>query len=381
MNKGLSNEVQKLLMKEAKARRQALAVNMELLPVCNMKCRMCYIRTDMEQVNARGGLKSVEEWLAFAQELKRSEVLFLLLTGGEVFLYPRFKELYIALYKMGFVITINTNATLIDETAIEWLRAYPPMCVSISLYGASDETYEALCGQKGMFTRVNRAAHLLNANGIRIEFKTIYTPANIGDLEKCWQYMGCGTLHYETTTYAFPQVRRAMQGEPYRFQPEEAAKELFHIERVLSKDEREYRANTLKHLQKYESTRHDKGADLYGFTCGAANNSCWITWQGHMTPCAMLEEPHTLPFEQGFAEAWTQLKARCDAIRMSPACSHCDKRAVCSVCPAACFAETGSFEKPSPFHCAMTTTTLDEMRRLAREWAQEEVDNSTEEQT
>lgn len=372
MRKEPSNEFQKLLMNEAKIRRKPLSVNIELLPVCNLNCKMCYIQTNMEQVQANGGLKTVEEWLDFARELQRSEVLFLLLTGGEVFLYPHFKELYIALYKMGFIITINTNATLIDETVVEWLKDYPPMCVSISLYGVSDETYETLCGRKGMFTKVNKAAHLLNANGIRIEFKTIFTPSNIGDLEKCWQYTGCGGIHYETTTYAFPPVRRIQKTEQHRFQSVEAAKEVFHIERVVSKDEREYRENIIKHLQKYEDTRHSIGKDLYGFTCGAANNSCWITWQGRMTPCAMLENPYVLPFEHGFMTAWEQLKRQCDQVLMSPKCSHCDKRDVCTVCPAACYAETGSFEKHSPYHCQMTEYTLNEMRRLVQKWGLED---------
>lgn len=110
----------------------------------------------------------------------------------------------------------------------------------------------------------------------------------------------------------------------------------------------------------------------YGFSCGAARSACWITWQGHMTPCTMLEVPYTLPLEQGFLAAWEELGEKCSRILMSPTCSHCDKRAVCTVCPAACYAETGSFEKHSPYHCEMTEDTLAGMARQVKEWGMED---------
>ena len=163
-----SSKMKKTIMKEATKQQVLIGTSFELLPVCNLNCRMCYIRMDMEQVRQNGGLKTYEEWIELAKELREAGVLFLLLTGGEVFLYPHFRELYEALYDMGFVITINTNGTLINEEIVQWLKQRLPKCVSISLYGASDETYEALCGRKGMFTRVDRAAKLLMENGIRI---------------------------------------------------------------------------------------------------------------------------------------------------------------------------------------------------------------------
>ena len=136
----LTNDIEKLLEEDARRRRYPLAVKLELLPVCNLNCKMCYIRTDMAQVRASGGLIPADKWIALAQELRAADTLFLLLTGGEVFLYPEFRRLYTALCGMGFGININTNATLIDEEALAWLREMPPRLMSISLYGASDET-------------------------------------------------------------------------------------------------------------------------------------------------------------------------------------------------------------------------------------------------
>lgn len=367
----LSSQMQKMLIQEAKEKRFPIAVNLELLPVCNLNCVMCYIRSDWETVKALGGVKPVEEWLRIARELKKAGTLFLLLTGGEVFLYPQFKELYIGLYQMGFSITINTNATLIQEETIEWLRQYPPKCISISLYGASNETYEALCGRKGMFDRVDRAVHLLAQNGIRFELKTMYTPLNVKDEEACYAYAEQFHVYYEAAGYSFPPFRKLQCTEQIRFSPEETA--IFTLKTNLRlAGEQRAQQMVIDHLQKYEDTRNLPGADIYGFTCGAGNSSCWITWQGRMTPCAMLYEPGTYPFETGFLPAWEELKHKCDQILLSKKCSYCEKRMVCTSCPAASCTEAGGFECESPFHCEMTEVTLREMEKLVREWGLED---------
>ena len=368
---GLTNRIQKMLNEQAKCLRIPINANLELLPVCNLNCKMCYIRTDMGYVRQQGGLISVEKWIEFARSLKEAGTLFLLLTGGEVFLYPEFKHLYIELCKMGFIITINTNATMIDEEVVEWLAQYPPKCVSISLYGSNNEVYESICGAKGMFTKVDHAIRLLLQRSIRIELKTVFTPYNIDDIENCCAYSKALNIFHETTGYSFPPARKVDKNETGRFSPEEAADCRFACNRFLS-DEQVYKEQIIGHLQKYEDTRYQPGGSVQGFTCGATRSSFWITWQGHMTPCAMLEEPYTLPFEQGFSAAWEELKEKCDRILMSPKCSHCDKRAVCTVCPAACYAETGSFEKHSPYHCRMTEYTLESMERQVKEWGIED---------
>lgn len=343
-----------------------LTVNLELLPLCNLNCKMCYIRTSNKLVEESGGLRSVEEMLDLARQMKEAGVLFLLLTGGEVFLYPGFKTLYIELYKMGFVITINTNATLIDEETVQWLKQYPPKCVSVSLYGASDKTYEELCGAKGVFARVDQAIRLLVKNRIQVEIKTMVTPLNVHDVPLCYKYACAFGLHFEPATYAFPPARKLSHEEQIRLSADEATYFQFACNRMMSNLDT-FDSDIIKHLQKYEDTRKKPGTEVYGFTCGACNSLCWITWQGHMSPCAMMNEPYTLPFEQGFLSAWEELKEKCDAILMSPECSHCDKREVCTVCPAANYAETGSFEKASPFHCRMTELTLQEMKRYIEE--------------
>lgn len=363
----LTSQFEKYIEVEARLKRMPVNVKFELLPVCNLNCRMCYIRTDMETVRLQGGLLPAERWLALARELKDAGTLYLLLTGGEVFLYPGFEDLYAQLCDMGFSITLNTNATLIDEKVAKWLSKRPPKLVSISLYGASDETYEALCGQKNAFTKVNHAVDLLLDHGIRIELKSVLNPLNKQDAQEMADYAKVKGVFYEATPYAFPPVRKCDEVEAFRFGPHETAMEMLEKKCRIGGD-KDYFEVLAGNLRRYVDTKPAQAEELCGFTCGASNSGCWITWQGKMTPCGMIMEPYTLPLEQGFAEAWKELKEKSDRIRMSPKCVKCDMRDICIVCPAANLAETGRFDLASPFHCEMTKHTLDIVCETAKSY-------------
>ena len=56
---------------------------------------------------------TLERWLEVAEQARASGLLYLLLTGGEPFLWPDFWPLYERLTEMGFVLSINTNGSLI----------------------------------------------------------------------------------------------------------------------------------------------------------------------------------------------------------------------------------------------------------------------------
>lgn len=72
----------------AKAARQGIPLSgtFELTPLCNMNCRMCYVRMSREQQEAIRPLRTAAQWLELGRQAKEQGLLYLLLTGGEPFL-------------------------------------------------------------------------------------------------------------------------------------------------------------------------------------------------------------------------------------------------------------------------------------------------------
>lgn len=173
--------VERLLCEKATLLESPIGATFELTPLCNMDCKMCYVRMSPEELRRKGRIRTADEWLETARQAKAAGLLFLLLTGGEPFLYPEFRRLYEGLKAMGLIVSINTNGTLLDRETVGWLAKNPPRKLNITLYGASDETYGRLCGNPHGFTQVVRALDLCEEFGIQVKINYTVTRENADD--------------------------------------------------------------------------------------------------------------------------------------------------------------------------------------------------------
>ena len=349
----------------------------ELSPVCNFQCRMCYVRkTTKEVADSPRTIMTREQWLHIAGQARDAGMLYLLLTGGEPLLWPDFWPLYEELSQMGFLISINTNGSLIDEKTIERFREMPPTRINITLYGAGDESYHRLCQVGDMFSRVDQAITGLQKAGITVKLNGSLTPENAGDLEKCSRYAQEHGLIYETNTYMFPPLRRnaSMVGKNERFTPKEAAK--YRIESYrLAYGEELYR-NYLRGIAEGcipppgldESCVDPKDGKV---RCRAGEAAFWITWDGWMTPCGMMPEPKVDVSDGDFQNAWKEITQIRDRMTLSSVCSQCTNRSICHSCAAMAMAETGETAGIPRYLCQM----VDEMKRLSSEHLTEETNH------
>ena len=347
-----------------------LSGTFELSPVCNFACRMCYVRKTAKEVReSPRGILTLEDWRRIAREAYDQGMLYLLLTGGEPLLWPDFWTLYEELVDMGFIVSINTNGSLIDEEAVERFRRRPPQKISITLYGGNDATYERLCGARGVFTKVDWAIRSLKAANITVKVNCSVTPDNEADMEWIVDHTKELDVPLALTTYMFPPVRRdpGMVGVNERFTPEESARnQLRYVYRDRS--EESFRLYLQWLLKGYvDPPDLDEGCvdPTDGkIRCRAGKASFWITWDGWMTPCGMMPEPKVDVKGQSFAEAWNDLTAEAAKVRLSSICDQCENHSVCHACAAMAYAETGSTSGIPTYICATTK----EKCRLAREY-------------
>ncbi|MGM9537038.1 MAG: radical SAM/SPASM domain-containing protein [Candidatus Onthomonas sp.] len=357
------------LFSRASRARVPLSGTFELSPVCNFSCRMCYVRKTTQEVAAHDRpMVPLERWLEIAREAREQGMLYLLLTGGEPFLWPDFWTLYEQLIQMGFLISINTNGSLIDKAAIQRLRRNPPTRINITLYGASDETYYSLCRARGVFSRVDQAITGLKEAGLLVKLNGSLTPQNAHDLEACIRYAEGRGLIYETNGYMFPPVRRdeSMVGRNERFTPREAAQNRLKSYR-LQYGETHYR-RYLENIRR--GAIPPPGLDescvdpLDGkIRCRAGKAAFWITWDGWLTPCGMMPEPKVDLIGRSFSDAWQELTRVSEELTLSGVCTKCPNQQLCHACAAMAMAETGSAAGIPRYLCQM----VEQLKRLAGE--------------
>lgn len=357
------------LFRKASRLKTPLSGAFEISPLCNMDCKMCYIKMTKEEMNKVGRQRTIDEWIDIAKQAKEMGTLFILITGGEPFLQKDFKELYIKLYNMGFVISINTNATLISEKDIEWLSKYKPMRVNVTLYGSSNETYKRLCNNEKGFDQATRGIKLLQEASIPVKINASMTPYNEQDLEGIFDFGKKNNLYVQATSYMYPPVRKDENsvGKNKRFTAKEAAINLVRIKRLrMNDDDFITYAENFKNGISINDEMIDECMDAEGesMKCRAGISTFWISWDGKMMPCGMMNKPAYYPFEIGFKEAWHKIVEESSKIRLPIECSSCKNRGVCKSCAATSIAEEGDSVKKPLYMCNMTAELIKEIERV-----------------
>lgn len=363
---------ERMLALRAAAMHVPYAGTFELTPLCNMNCKMCYIRTSPDAMMRQGRIQSADEWIRIAEEARDKGLLYLLLTGGEPFLYPEFDRLYRWLGESGIVVMLNTNGTLLTEKRADLLQKYPPRKVNISLYGASASTYERVCGDAGGYAATMRAIRLLKERKIPVKLNCSLTPLNSEDLKTMHRIADEMDVPLQVTPYMFPPVRKnGVNTEEFlRFGPEEAAGMILENARISLKEQGMYQAWVESKLQEYEAYQKEPYMNRSrGFSCFASKNHFWINWKGEMLPCGMLNIEGTQVLEQGFAACWEEIGTKGAQICNSSKCCACKKRILCNICSAASLAETDAWDQSPEYLCRMTEALLtllqQERKRLA----------------
>lgn len=133
---------------------------------------------------------------------------------------------------MGFMVSMNTNGTMITDDTVSWLSEMPPARMNITLYGASNETYGRLCRNPNGYTQTVQAVRMLKEAGISVKLNASMTPYNIDDLDGI--YKTAEELDvYVQAAYMYPPVRKSEDnvGRGDRFSAEEAGTREAEIDR------------------------------------------------------------------------------------------------------------------------------------------------------
>lgn len=356
----VGNAVEKRLQEIADQKHIPLGGTIELLPLCNMNCRMCYVRQTKEEMDAQGKMLSSEQWINIAKQGQKAGVLFMLLTGGEPLLYPEFKKLYAELKRMGMILSVNTNGTLIDEGWADYFAEHGCRRLNITLYGKDDETYARLCQNSNGFTQVMRAAHLLKERNVAFRLTCSITPQNVEQMEEIYRIAHELNVPLSVATYMFPPARRKTT-EQYRLTPKEAARAMLKSYQLEYPqiDMKDAAWNTLQVIKNPPKLQRHRG-----FVCHAGHSGFWLNWKGEMMACGMFDQPKISLLDHSFVECWKYVVEQCRVMPQCEKCRTCIKQNICQICPANMYTEENGVENCPEYVCRMT----DEEIRICMEY-------------
>ena len=316
-------ELTQRLNKDVFTRRLPLQGSIELTHRCNLKCVHCYCNLPANDMEAVQGELRTDEVVNILDQIAEAGSLWLLFTGGEPLLRKDFKDLLVYAKKKGFITTLFTNGTLITSDLAAFLADWRPHSIEITLYGATQKTYESITGMPGSFERCLRGIELLLEHGAPVALKTMVMTLNHDEVFRIKAFAENLGVRFRFDPVLNPRLDGSLQPCRYRLTPEEAvALDLADEDR--GKEWREF-------CSRFSGpSRRD---NLY--ICGAGVSTFHIDPYGRMSPCELARHDFCDLRKGSFRKFWDEdfpgflsLKAKEDY-----PCNRCELISLCGQCP------------------------------------------------
>lgn len=141
------------------------SVLVEVCYTCNEHCVHCCL-----DQHSKTGL-TLAQYGSLFDQMVLAGTFYVILTGGEPFTRPDFMEIVESARKRRLSTTIFTNATLITDDQIDWLKDLYVDEVHVSVYGADSSTHDSITRIPGSFAKSVGAIRKMREVGMTVRIK------------------------------------------------------------------------------------------------------------------------------------------------------------------------------------------------------------------
>lgn len=323
-------------------KRVPLSGTLELTFRCNNRCVHCYVNRGIDDNREREGELTYAEICRILDDLAEEGCLWLLLTGGEPLVREDFKDIYLYAKKKGFLITLFTNGTLIDPSVADLLSEFPPRSIEVTLYGATEGTYERMTRSPGSYKKCIKGIDLLLERDLPLKLKTVITTLNRHEFMDMKRFVENLGLDFRFDALINERVDGQKNVAKLRIPPRE----------VVELDLTDPRRGP-EFVRLYERTSGMRPDPELLFHCSAGINNFHIDPYGRLLACNMVRNP-SYDLRRGcFKEGWYNFlpRIREQKVRKKNKCKDCDLLSLCDQCPGWAQLEHRDPEIPVEYLC------------------------------
>jgi radical SAM protein with 4Fe4S-binding SPASM domain len=317
-----------------------IKAQLELTYRCNLHCRHCYTDpyNDKDLFSRELTLAEIHRLL---DEMHDLGIIWLNLSGGDIFMHPDFFDIYERAHRQGFLLQLYTNGTLFTRAAIQRLQAMPPFTIDISCHSVNEDRFDWFTQVPGSYRAFLRGMTLLRESGLPFTLKTKLMDWNKYELDDLRAFTESFGQSFGYTTSLSPRLNGDCSSLAYRIDPQD----LKHVE------ETDLVANDDALCKKEQEITKPNSDRLY--RCGCGTNSIHISAWGELGACTLQYEHRVSLRTRTLREAVTQVFGAIRSMRYqsdSP-CRSCDIHRFCEKKPTDARWEQGAAEAPIPYDC------------------------------
>lgn len=324
---------------EARRYRSPVEGGLEITRRCNLFCQHCYVCQD-----PRKSEMSTQEIYSILDTIAAHGCLWLLITGGEPLLREDFYDIYLYAKRKGFLITLFTNGTLLTQKRVNFFKKYPPCSIEISLYGATKATYEQITGVKGSFQRCLEGIYRLKKQKLSMQLKTLALNSNKHELKKIEMFAKKLGLRFRVGYNIEPRLNGDKGPFKQRISEEDIVKFIFEDKRRLKA--------WIDYVKRCGNAAKNEN---FLYSCGGGISSFFINAYGEMGLCLSGPVSGNLRNES-FGHIWYEKIKQLRETRLASShrCQGCVFYALCELCPARAYRETGDQQGFVEYLCKVT---------------------------
>lgn len=335
----VSENTQDFFLEEVQGRPLISNLQFELSSRCNERCIHCYIPNEKKKMGFDMPTKKV---LSLIDEFASMGGIHITLSGGESLLHKDIGEICRYSRSKDLEITILSNLINLKQSDIDVFKETNVSLIQTSLYSMVPEIHDYITTVKGSFSKTKAAIELLVKNDIPVQISCPIMKAN----QKCYidviNYAQSLKIKAQTDYIMMARADLNTDNLANRMSIEET--EVFL--RELIKCDTDYKEEILSQPPVTDFIEFDIERFKKQPVCGVGYDSCCITANGDVYPCAGWQA-YVLGnvYKQSLAEIWEKsekiIALRNVTQQSFPQCLECDAREFCAMCLVRNYNESG----------------------------------------
>ncbi len=314
---------------------------LELTYRCNLHCRHCYT----DPYNSKDWISrelTVPEIVQLIDDMAEIGIIWLNLTGGEIFQHPHFWDIYGHAFRRGFLLQLYSNGTLFTNAVVERLKEVPPFTIDISCHSVEEASFDWFTKVPGSFRAFRRGLELLQQARLPFTLKTKAMNWNKHEMPAIKRFVESFGQQFSVTTSLSPRLDGDLTSLAYRLEPNDVV--------ALQKDL--LGGFTLAERCEHPTDMLQQPTDQL-YRCGCGTNTIHINARGELGTCTLQYERRISLRTYSLSDAIERLFEQISSMRYrgtSP-CKTCTLHTFCEKKPTDARWEYADAEAPIPYDC------------------------------
>lgn len=315
--------------------------SIELTQNCNFMCRHCYC-TGKNTPNL-----SVEKFKVIIDNIYETGCIYINFTGGEIFAFPGFEDIYLYAKNKGFIINLLSNISLLNDRYLKLMTDLKPNNIAITIYGTNREEYEKFTGDGNNFDKVNVALDKLKKNNIPFTLRTVLNNTCYKSMKenKFFNMANKIGAPFKYTPFIFPKIN----GDKAPISEQVSVSKIIELEKNNMDVTKQWQAQI-------------KSNEPYSWNCKAGINSFAVDYTGNAYICGLYRKNPISIVDNSIEVVLKHLLKERHKLNddvMNVKCSACKYRKICKWCPAYSLIYNKNCNSPVDIFCKVSKARWD----------------------